>query len=270
MGIVRKYGLLVGMVGAFLLPGHIFAVSTPSAADIQVFQGETHTIEIPVENDATNEQEITFSFAHVRFDDQGNPVLEQAVDDVFWLSISQSSIHPQEGETRFITVTASPPEEVASGSYVFALLATETREGPLALTHGTATLVFITVGSVKSDARCVSFFRNDDGTFSHTFQNVGQGILYDEGEVVLRGPFGIALAATPSNPSRHRIFAGQTRAWTSESMTIPWWTFGPRSFSLESDHLSSACSRISAGFGWIPFVAILAGIGGIFVVRRWK
>lgn len=267
MDIVRKYGFLVGIVMALCLPGQIFAVSTPSAADIQVFQGETRTIEIPVENDATTEQEITFSFTHVRFDDSGEPVLGRAAADVSWLSISEPSISVQEGGVQSVVVTVSPTEETSSGSYVFALLATETRDGPLTLTHGTATLVFITVGSVKSDARCVSFLRNDDGTFSHTFQNVGQGILYDEGEVVLRGPLGIALAATSSNPSRHRIFAEQTRTWDSESMTIPWWAFGPLTFSLESDHLSSTCPQISAGFRWIPFVVIFAGIGGIFAVR---
>lgn len=268
MGTVRKYGFLVGIALVLCLPDQIFAVSTPSAADIQVLQGETRTIEIPVENDAATEQEITFSFAHVRFDDSGEPVLGRAAADVSWLSISEPSISVQEGGVQSVVVTASPTEEISSGSYVFALLATETKDGPLTLTHGTATLVFVTVGLVKSDVRCVSFLRNDDGTFSHTFQNVGQGILYDEGKVVLRGPLGVTFAETSSNPSRHRVFAGQTRTWNSEAISIPWWAFGPLSFSLESDHLSSTCSRISAGFRWVPFAVLIAGIVGIFAARR--
>jgi hypothetical protein len=270
MNNVRRWGALMLMVGLLCLPNGAIAVNTPSAADIRVAQGEYQTIEIPVENNSGTAQHVELSLSHVRFDAHGEPVLERSVDDESWMNVSQKAIYIEAGETQYASVTSSPNEHVASGSYVFALLATETREGPMALVHGTATLIFVTVGSVQGDARCVNFSHGDDGAFSLTLHNAGQGILYEEGDVVLRGPFNIAFASVPSNPSSHRIFAGQTRTWAVDSVLIPWWAFGPLSFSLESDHLSSTCSRIPAGFGWIPFVGLSIGISGIFAIRRRK
>lgn len=270
MPLVRR--LMFFWVGMFFLfiPISVSAFSSPSAKDLQVFQGEERSIEIPLQNDTLNQKTVTFSLRHVGFDDNSEPVLGALAEDVPWLKIPQTSAVLKPGEAGSVTVTASPGDEIPSGSYVFALISTETQEGAFMLAHGTATLLFVTVGFVEPEAHCVAFERQDDGTFLLTLQNLGQGILYDEGSIVLRGPFDIAYTAVLSNPSRHRIFAGQTRAWASEQLTIPWWAVGALEYSLESDFFSSTCPRFSAGFGWIPVGIVAAGAAGAIMVRRRK
>lgn len=270
MATVRRLMIFIGIVTFFIVPFSASAVSAPSAVDLSVIQGEEDSVEIFVENDAASQEYISFSLVHVSFDDNGQPTLGASAADAPWMHLSQTRSSFEAGEVQPVVVTATPSANFPSGSYAFALLSTEEQEGSYVLTHGTATLIFVTVGSVMGDGRCVSFFRQDDGSFSLTLQNVGQGILYDEGEILLRGPFGSVWAAASSNPSRHRVFAGQTRTWVSESLMIPWWAVGPLEYSLESDLFSSTCPRISAGFGWIPLGIIATGAVGIFLVRRRK
>jgi hypothetical protein len=265
---VRWFVLFLLSAWVFCIPSSVFAISAPSVVDLFVAQGERGSVEISVWNDATTGETFSFSFVHVSFDEDGAPVLGAAAHDVPWLGLAQSQQYFSAGETRPISVTVAPGEDVSSGSYVFALLATSSQGDGYVFTHGTATLMFITVGSVQARATCVAFSLEDDGTFSLTLDNDGQGILYDEGEIILRGPFGVPFGSTPSNPSGHRIFAGQTRTWSSESLSVPWWAFGPVEYSFESEFISPSCSRIPAGFGWLPIIGIVTGVVGILVIRR--
>lgn len=253
-------------MGCIVLPMHVFAVSAPSAVDMYVLPGERESIEIPVRNDADSEKRMNFSLHHVSFGEDAVPVLGVKAADIPWIGIDEPFRTYTSREIQSVTVTVAPPSNIPAQSTVFALLSTEAQSDAFALTHGTATLLFVTIGAGTDGVLCDGFTRNADGTFSIALTNTGQGILYEEGNIHLRGPWGHSWVSTPSNPSRHRVVPGQTRTWTSEPLRAPWWAFGPFVYSLESEHIS--CPRITAGFGWLPIILVgTLGVAGVFAVR---
>ncbi len=245
-------------------------VALPSAVDIQVMPGEHQVLEIPLQNTSSENTEISFSVFHVAFDAENAPVLGKPATDVAWISVEETLSLAEAGARDTVSFTVAPPPDAISGAYVFALVASEVLEGSIVLNYGSAVLVFVTVGTPHVSGECIQFSRQQDGTFYLTLNNVDQGILYDEGHVVLRGLFDIPYGAILSNPSGHRIAPGQSRSWTSEALSPPWFAIGPLEYSLEGDYVTAACPRISAGFGWIPFVGIFAGALGILAICRQR
>lgn len=246
----------------------VFASTAPSAIDVVVLQGDRETFRIPIGGTFSEPAHIGSSIIHVSFAEDGSPILGSVADDVSWISLSKSSADIGSDILSNLEFIVEPDLSVQSGSYVFAVLVTDTIEGAISFAHGTATLVFVTVGSPVPSIDCKSFSKNQNGYFNITLENDGQGILYDEGEIVLRGPFNIAFSAIESNPLHRRVLAGQTRSWTSEESSVPWWAFGPMHFSLETDFLSSSCPDVDAGIRWIPFVLFIGVASGTILVLR--
>ncbi|MFA6496877.1 MAG: hypothetical protein WCT28_00375 [Patescibacteria group bacterium] len=249
-------------------PGLVLASPAPSAIDVSVFQGDQKTFTLPVEKTILKSTDARFSIVHVSFAEDGSPNLGSAADDVSWISFSKSNANIESETFSDLVFIVNPDSSVQSGSYVFAILVTNVIEGAISFAHGTATLVFITVGSPAPLIICKSFSKNQNGSFNITLQNEGQGILYDEGKIVLKGPFDIAFSAIESNPLHRRVLAGQTRSWTSDELSVPWWAFGPMHFSFETDFLSSSCSDVDAGIRWIPLVFFAGTVGGVILVLR--
>ncbi len=251
-----------------LFASSVLAISMPSTVDIVVQQGEAQHEEIFVEHRGVDVVSVELSLKHVSFTEDGTPLLGLPADDVSWVQISSKTLSLAAGERSSVRVSVSPSVDMPSGSYVFGVLGIALQDGVFTLQHGVTTLIFITVGSPQVYEECLEFLRQKDDGFFLTLRNAGQGILYEEGDVALRGPFNIAFASTEGNPSFRRIFSGQTRSWTTEPLTIPWWAFGPMEYSFESSSPSSPCLPISAGFGYRPFVLLPVIAIGIFVWRR--
>lgn len=257
----------IGMSIAVLFCGATFgyAAALPSAIDIWVTQGDQEFLQIPLKESLPDRP--LFSLFFVTFDDAGVPVLGERVEDEFWVSVqAQDDFEPQENQS--VAIRVEPPRDIASGAHVFALVVSEAMGDMFVLNYGTATLLFVTVGFSEIQAECTNFRHDSTGMLVRTLQNTGQGILYDEGRVVLRGIFNIPYAAVSSNPSRHRVFSGQSRTWASIAPSIPWWALGPLEYSLEGEYSLSECPRIPAGFGWIPLGGIFVGGLGILAFRR--
>lgn len=262
--------LCIALIGFASVPWHVQAAFGTTAIDVQVQQGEKEVLEIPLRNDRGTPAIISVSLLSASFSPDGAPILGSSDAPMSWVTISEPRISLDAGATETVRIAVAPGTTLPSGSYVVAAVATETLEGTLELQYGTATLIFITVGNPNVQARCADFSRLPDGSFSLTLENSGQGILYEEGEIVLRGPFDIAFNAVSSNPALHRVFTGQTRTWSRDGLKAPWWAFGPLNYSFESDSLLSTCSRISAGFGWFPIVGIAGALIGALSIRRRK
>lgn len=237
--------------------------------------GAEATLEIPLENSSPIGKEFSLFLlaASLPSGEDTQPVLSSLSTGLSqWISFSPNSLSFEPNEEKVATLTVHPGEDIAPGVYSVAVVATEKLDGQIALNHGSATLVFITVGQLSPSGACTAWQRNSDGTFSVTLVNNGGGILYENGSVQLRGPFGISFWSTALNPDEHRVLPGQTRTWLAESPAIPWWSFGGRSFVMVDGRLSVACSPISAGFGWVPVlfssVMVLACAGVVLRLRR--
>lgn len=248
----------------------VSAAALPAATDVFVLPGERKATSVAVQNLSQDAITAQVALRYVSFDEGADsPVIGDLATDISWISLSTASLSIAPLESQAITVTVAPSEDVAEGSYVFALVSTEQISGDITFAHGTASLLFVTVGSISPAVTCRSFHQNDDGSFALTLQNDGQGILYDEGEVRLYGLFGIPFASAESNPSHHRVFAGQTRSWTSGAVTSPWWAVGPIMASFDTTSLVHPCASVVIGFGWLPLgLLVLGGCGGMWILRR--
>lgn len=235
----------------------LYAEVVPRAQDIFVMPGEQVSLDIPLENSSSVGKDFTLSLlsASLPAGEENQHVLSALSSDLArWIVLTPDSILLAPNGQGVATLTVRPSVDILPGVYGVAVVATENIDGQIALNHGSAALVFITVGQVSSVGACTTWTRNNDGTFSITLMNTGGGILYENGSVVLRGPFGMSFGSALLNPGEHRVLPGQTRTWNTDSVSVPWWSFGARSFVIASGRLSATCGAIGAGFGWIPIV----------------
>ena len=246
----------------------------PLAQDIFVMPGAEATLDFPLENSSPVGKTFSLSLlaATLPSGEDSQPKLSSLSEGLSqWISLAPNSISFEPNEQNVATLSVSPSDDIPPGVYGVAVVATEKLEGQIALNHGSATLVFITVGQLSPSGVCKMWSRNDDGTFSVTLANSGGGILYENGAVQLRGPFGISFGSASLNPDQHRVLPGQTRTWATESVAMPWWSFGGRSFVVTGNRLSVMCAPIYAGFGWIPFlpvVVVFLGCAAVVLRRR--
>lgn len=250
-----------------LFPSILFAAAVPSVRDVVVMPGESTSIEIPIENQKTVSADITlqlFSAEVVRGEEQ--PMIQELDTGIAgWVSLSAGSMMLAGGAQDSMMVTVHPPADAQPRSFILALVAAEKIDGDVAVMHGAATLIFVTVGDVPASAQCVDFLRNIDDGATLTLMNTGSGILYANGAVVLRGMFGIRFGATPINPMRHRIAANQTRSWTVSLPAIPWWALGALHYDIDEEQITDdVCVPLDAGMRWIPIVGI--GIGFVTII----
>lgn len=261
---VARWWLLLGLVALmFVIPTRMLrAEAVPPAQDIFVMPGASVVLDIPLENSFSAGKTFSLSLFATSFpsgEDDHLGLSSLSSELASWVSLAPDSLLLPPNGQGVATLTVSPGDDISPGIYGLAVVATENLAGQIALNHGSATLVFITVGRLSPSAACAAWARNNNGTFSVTLVNNGGGILYENGTVQLRGPFGIPFGSASLNPDEHRVLPGQTRTWTTGSIVAPWWSFGNRSFVVMDDHLSATCPSIDAGFGWIP-VLILAGV----------
>lgn len=276
MRMVVRRRVLLGLVALMLIiPVQILqAEVVPPAQDVFVMPGGEARLDIPLENSSSVGKTFSLSLltASLPSGEESQPALSSLSPELAqWVSLVPNSISFEPNEQAVATLTVHPNENIEPGIYGVAVVATEKLEGQIALNHGSATLVFITVGQLSSSGVCTAWLRNDDGTFSVTLANDGGGILYENGAVQLRGPFGFSFGSTPLNPRRHRVLPEQARTWDTEPIAVPWWSFGNRSFVMTDNRLSVACAPIDAGFGWIPVVplgAVFLGCAAVVLRRR--
>lgn len=244
-------------------PAASLASSLPAARDILVMPGTTESVEIPISSSATADRDISLLLFSASFQ-QGieQPRLEEMSPEIAsWVSLSTSTLMVPAGASVPVVLSVRPPADASPQVFIFALVATEKLEGEIALIHGSATLIFVSVGSVVSLGSCESFIQDAPGVVRLSLSNSGNGILYDDGEIVLRGMFGVRLGASPSNPKFHRTPPEQTRTWQAALPPIPWWAIGPLSYSVSDAQLDTrSCPDIYAGTRWLPLV-----VGGIVV-----
>lgn len=270
----RRRFLLGLVIWACVVPFRsLNAEVVPPAQDIFVMPGEEASLDIPLENSSSVGKTFSLSLfaASLPTGQESQPKLTALSSELSaWITLVPNSLLLPPNGQDVATLTVKPDDNVSPGVYGLAVVATENLAGPIALNHGSATLVFITVGQLSSLGTCVAWTRNDDGTFSVTLANNGGGILYENGAVELHGPFGISFGAASMNPGGHRVLPGQTRTWLTESLAVPWWSFGGRSFVTTDDRLSATCAPISAGFGWGPvlFLGAVLLVCAAVVLRR--
>lgn len=260
--VIRRF--IVVMLGVLFLPSSLLAAVLPSARDVQVDPGQSAQVVIPIENTSAMSENVQISLMSAKFvDGQDQPMLEKMHADVAsWMSISQSSMTLISGEKESTTLTIAPPATTQNQTMTVAVVVTESTPGQIVLNHGSATLVFVTIGEEKAIGRCVDFASSTMTSANVTMTNEGRGILVADGSVVLRGPFGLRLAQVALNPSSHRVLSGQTRSWSIDVPTVPWWAFGPLSWKIEDQNVTiDACGPLSAGSRWWPVVMIVAMIG---------
>lgn len=261
------YGRVVsGVVFAtFFIPSLALAASLPATRDISVNPGESAEIEIPITNTGPGDSDFSIFLLSAEFQsDIEQPQLHQlSVDIEPWLSLSSSSLSVPSGVASSVTLSIHPPVNATSQTFTVAVVAAETLSGDIAIVHGNATLVFVTVGDVTPMGSCEGFVQNSSLLAHLSLRNTGRGILYSNGEVVLRGMFGIRFGTAPHNPLFHRVSSGQTRTWQVSLPPIPWWAFGPLEYAVLDEQLEQApCLDINAGVRWIPIAFIfLSGMG---------
>lgn len=256
------------------VPAAAFAVSLPAARDIVVVPGATESVEIPIANSGSTDADFSLLLLSASFrEGVEQPQLRELPSELAsWISLSESFLSVPSGTSVPVTFSIHPSEDAPPQTFVLALVATEKLEGEITLIHGSATLVFVSVGDVLPLGSCVLFLRDDPGTANLSLSNSGRGILYDDGEIVLRGIFGIRLGSAPSNPMLHRIPPEQTRTWQVALPPIPWWAVGPLSYSVDDVQLNThPCAGVDAGARWFPLFAIgivVFGAATMFIRRR--
>ena len=265
-------GMALCIISGMFFVHIAFAASVPSARDIRAIPGAKSSIEIPVENTSSTSSMISIALMSVSFTDGSDqPVLEKLHSDIAsWLSLSKDSYNLISGEKASVILSVLAPLDTPDQVVSVALVATETLPGQISLSHGSATLIFISVGDEMPDGQCISFSETDPSMTNISIMNSGRGILVADGQIVLRGPLGIRFAQTDMNPVHHRILSHQIRSWNVAPPAIPWWAFGSLSFDLENTNLyMNACDSIPGGNRWWPIVciAILAGIGSMILFR---
>lgn len=263
------------MVGICFLPTTLLAASLPSSRDIQVDAGLSRTIEIPIENTAESSETVDLSLMSATFvDGQDQPELGALSDEMkSWVSLQKTSLDLLPHQKTSALLTVNPPVNPPNETVTIAVVATEKIEGQISLNHGSATLVFVTVGEEKAEGRCVKIAMTDSATAKITMTNAGKGMLVADGNMVLRGPFGLHIAETNLNMSHHRILSGQTRSWNVDVPALPWWAVGSFTLGIEDANIAiNSCGPLSAGSRWWPMgvLAIVCfSIGGVVMVK-WK
>lgn len=271
---VARLRLFIGLVVMMFMVSvqTLRAEVVPPAQDVFVAPGTEAVLEIPLENSSSVGKTFSLSLlaASLPTGTDSQPVLSSLSPEMAqWVSLSPDSMSFDRNQQGFATLAVSPGDDIRPGVYGVAVVTTEKLDGAIALSHGSATLVFITVGQLTSVGACTAWSQNDDGTFSVSITNTGGGILYTNGDVRLRGPFGVTFGSTQLNPDEHRVLPGQTRTWSVGGVSVPWWSFGDRSFVMTDDRLSAVCEPIEVGFGWVPFLPLgVAFLGCAAVVLR--
>ncbi len=253
----------------FCFSRSVHAASLPASQDVFVTPGEGATVSLPVTNAKAVPVNLSFSlFSADVLPGNDDPVLRPlSAELAAWISLSSSSLALDAGTTKTITLSLSPPVTMSPQTIGIAVAETETLSGDIPLSHGSATLVFLTIGDAKPTAVCLSFVRESSGFGTVSFVNSGRGILYENGAIVLRGIFGIRFGTTVSNPLFHRVLPGQTRAWQVSLPPIPLWAVGSLSYSIEDAQLGTyQCEPLNVGTRWWPIVVAFFGVCGGFVL----
>ncbi|MFI3158405.1 MAG: hypothetical protein QX199_19860 [Methylococcaceae bacterium] len=280
---------IIIFLGMSFLSSSLLAASLPSSRDVQIDAGLSRTIEIPIENTAESSETVEISLMSARFiDGQDQPELAVLNNDVrSWVSLPRTSLDLLPHQTASVLLTVSPPIGARNETVTIAVVATEKLSGQISLNHGSATLVFVTVGDQKAMGKCVSFDVSTpsisplagggpDGSGAKiTMTNAGQGILVADGNIVLRGPFGLRIAQSNINPSRHRVLSNQTRSWNVDLLPLPWWAVGSFTLGIEDENFSiNSCKPLPAGSRWWPLMVaggiIATGAGLISALHRRK
>ncbi|MEK7632957.1 MAG: hypothetical protein AAB473_04165 [Patescibacteria group bacterium] len=265
-GSIVRYAAGIALA-LFGIPSLSFAASLPATRDVVVAPGSTVDVEIPITNSGPADIDFSLLLLSASFQPGvEQPQLEQ-LSPAFtsWITLSSSSIFVPSGASLPVMLAVHPPENALSQTVTLAVVAAEKLDGDISLIHGSAALVFVSVGDVSPQGSCESFVQSPSGEGRVSLSNSGRGILYDNGEIILRGMFGIRLGSTSSNPLFHRVPPGQTRTWQVSLPTIPWWAMGSFSYSLRDAQLSEhPCADIDAGTRWLPLFGI--GIAAFGVV----
>ena len=254
---------MLAVAGYVLFPPTSFGASTPSARDIQLYAGENSSIEIPIQNISSESALVSVSVMSANFTNESDqPMLERLESDIAsWVSISKDSLNLISGEESSVFLNVAVPVNTPDQIRAIAVVATEILPGQISLSHGSATLVFISIGNERAHGECKNF-----STSNISITNSGRGILVVDGQIVLRGPFGIRFAQADINPLHHRILYGQTRSWSVDVPTSPWWSFGFLSYGLGETNIEHAsCDPVPAGIRW-GFVATIGCIMGFMSV----
>ncbi len=263
----------VAMMMTFV-PSSLFAAALPATRDVIVFPGEQETIEIPIVNSgAVSRDYSAFLLSATFIPGVEQPQLQKLpLDITSWISLSASSMTIAPDATSSVVLTVRPPDSVMPQALVVAVAVAEKLAGDISVLHGSATLVFITVGDVSPRGSCTAFIQRSIDLADLSLANDGSGILYDSGTIVLRGMFGIRLGTAPSNPLFHRIPSGQSRTWQVPLPPVPWWAFGPLSYVVDDAQLAERpCVDIDTGVRWFPLLGIgigIFGVGILFIRRR--
>src|SRR3989338_6799783 len=252
----------------FSVPTISLAASLPAARDVAVVPGATAEVEIPITNSGTADNVFSLLLLSASFQTGiEQPQLEELSSNIgAWISLSSPSISVPSQTSVPITLTVHPPINFMPQTLIVAVVAAEKLDGEITLVHGAATLVFVSVGDVAPQGACESFLQDASGAAQLSLSNSGRGILYDNGEIILRGMFGMRLGSASSNPSFHRVPSGQTRTWQVSLPTIPWWAMGPLSYSIDDAQLREhPCDEIDAGARWLPLFGVGIGFLGIVI-----
>lgn len=263
-------GFVLAMI---FFPASLFAASLPATRDVVVLPGESVRVEIPIANSGLVDGDISLLLFSATFQSgTDQPQLAMLPADIAsWISVLPTSVAVPSGASVPVVLLIDPPVDVTPQAFVIAVVATEKLEGEISLVHGAATLVFVSIGDVSPQGSCESFLQGSSDVAFLSLSNSGRGILYDNGEIVLRGVFGMRLGSTSSNPSFHRISSGQIRTWQVPLPTIPWWAIGPLSYSVDDVQLREhPCTDIDAGARWLPLFGIGIGAIGVMIlfIRR--
>lgn len=274
MSRVSKALIIFTIFFSFFFPRSFsFAASLSAANDAFLLPGETLQTLMAISNPQPIESRVFLTLHPVSFAEGSDaPIIGEEVAQDSWISLLEKDLILSPFASSSVKIKIAPPESLRTGSYVFALVSSEQFSGEINLVHGNAALLFVTVGYPIGQKECQGFEKKEDGKFLLTLTNAGEGILYEEGRVTLRGLFGFLFASGEANPDRHRVFSHQTRSWETESFSLPWWTIGPVMASFETNELAVSCPVVHYGFrGGLPlFCLIVIGGTGFWIARRFR
>lgn len=257
-----------------LHPQETVAVATPNAADVFVMPGESVTVSVPVVNEQSGDRTIDFSLFVAEFsENQEAPTFRRpTAEEAAWVQMNMSHVSLAQDEMRTVDVTVSAPKNAAAGVVPFALVASDRVTGPVTLSYGAATLIFVTVGYPQYAGSCDALLRVSDDRAQMHVKNDGRGILVPNGVSQLRGPLGIVFAERELDVRDDRVLPGQEKEWTIPIPSAPWWAFGTLVLHVNDEAFyESPCAPIVVSRAFVLPLGIgvvVLGIGTMLFLRR--
>lgn len=213
------------MLGFLLRASTVLAMTfTPTVTDFPVMQGETLQADFTVQNTASTTKEYLVSLYDVTLSSslESPSFAPLPQERSAWLSLDTYGFSLASGASRALLLTAAPPADAASESFVVGLVVRELAEdNGIAVSSGVTSLMFVTVGNPTSDAVVTQWSVSPrvmsrlDLEVTAEFTNDGERVVQPYGFVQIANTFGRVVEEIQINPTLSRVPVDDVRVFTA-------------------------------------------------------